>query len=536
MRSSHAIRAYFDAHPWAVDAVLIAIVTAVAAALRLTLLGDIPYGLHPDEAQLGTDAHKIMDGHLIGVYTHAALGQPAGHSYFTLPSIWLLGDTAFALRLPLALVGVAAIPLLYLLVRVALARTEAFFAAALLALSYWHLLYSRVAHWSISYPTVLLAAMLCLMLGMKSHRRAWFVASGAILGLGVYTYNVYPIAVVAFALSVAIITFVRRRGPEWRWWRGSVLVLFAVAFVVALPMFIYVARPNSYYWKHFDNYSEVSVTRTQEYRDAGVGGKARLIGEQAGTFAKAYVWDGHRDSVDASGIRPMFDWPTLALLAAGLLLAVRRRREPMVIAALCCVFVIPLPAVLQQGSITRQPLGAAPFAMFIAALPLAAAWRAAMTARPEVRIPLGAGIAAVIAVMAAITVHDYFWTWRRATLTAFVYHAEVTAASEYMRTLPPDTSVYFYSDRHPFRIETRQFLAPNVHGSDRSSEFSAFNGSITKIDRTRPVVFVLLGRYRSLAPDLEAAYPGGRLITGTRAGVTEFLAYEVAPAPAISAP
>jgi hypothetical protein len=159
------------------------------------------------------------------------------------------------------------------------------------------------------------------------------------------------------------------------------------------------------------------------------------------------------------------------------------------------------PAVLQQGSITRQPLGVAPFAMFIAALPLASAWRAATTARPEVRVPLGAGIAAVIAVMAAITVHDYFSTWRRATLTAFVYHAEVTAASEYMRTLPPDTSVYFYSDRHPFRIETRQFLAPNIHGSDRSSEFSAFSGSITKIDRTRPVVFVLLGRYRSLAPD-----------------------------------
>lgn len=536
MRSSQSIRAYVDAHPWAIDAVLIAIVTAVAAALRLTLLGDIPYGIHPDEAQLGTDAHKIMDGHLIGVYTHAALGQPAGHSYFTLPSIWLLGDTAFALRLPLALVGVAAIPLLYLLVRVALARTEAFFAAALLALSYWHLLYSRVAHWSISYPTVLLAAMLCLMLGMKSHRRAWFVASGAVLGLGMYTYNVYPIAVVAFALSVAIISLVHERGAAWRWWRGSLLALFGTAFVVALPMLIYVARPNSYYWSHFDNYSEVSVTRTQEYRDAGVGGKARLIREQAGTFAKAYVWDGHPDAVDASGIRPTFDWPTLALLAAGLLLAVRRRREPMVIAALCCVFVIPLPAVLQQGSITRQPLGAAPFAMLIAALPLAAAWRAAMTARAEARLPIVAGIFGTIAVMAAITGRDYFWTWRNDSLTAFVYHVEITAASEYMQTLPPDTTVYFYSDRHPFRLETRRFLAPNAHGSDRSSEFTAFNGSIRIFDRSRPVVFVLLGRYRSLAPDLEAAYPGGRLITGTHAGITEFLAYEVAPAPAISAP
>jgi 4-amino-4-deoxy-L-arabinose transferase-like glycosyltransferase len=527
MRAANAIRMYYDSHEWALDATLIAIVTAVAAALRLTLLGDIPYGINPDEAQLGTDAHKIMDGHLIGIYTHAALGQPAGHSYFTLPSIWLLGNTAFALRLPLALVGVAAIPLLYLLVRVALARTEAFFASALLALSYWQLLYSRVAHWSISYGTVLLAAMLCLMLGMKSHRRAWFAASGAMLGIGMYTYNIYPIAVVAFTLFVAIMSFVRYRGGEWRWWRGSVLALFAVAFVVALPMIIYVARPYSYYWSHVNNYSDQDVMQAREYHDAGAIGKARLIADQAGTFAKAYVWHGQRDIIDASGIRPTFDWPTLALLAAGLILAIRRRREPMVIAALCCVAVIPLPAVLQEGSITREPLGAAPYVMFIAALPLAAAWRTALSAHIAWRLPLMTGVAAVVAIIAAITVRDYFWMWREAPLTSYVYHSEITAASEYMRTLPPDDYVYFYSDRHPFRLETRQFLAPNVHGSDRSTEFSPFHGSIAIYDRSQPVVFVLLGTYRFLIDDLQSTYPGGHTVTGKHDGVTEFLAYEL---------
>ncbi len=417
-RAADAIRGYYERHPWALDVTLIAIVTAVAAALRLTLLGDIPYGVHPDEAQLGTDAHKIMDGHLIGVYTHAALGQPAGHSYFTLPSIWLLGDTAFALRLPLALVGLAAIPLLYLLVRVAYARVEAFFASALLAVSYWHLLYSRVAHWSISYGTVLLAALLCLMLGMQRRRRAWFVASGLILGLGVYTYNIYPIAVVAFAMFVAILSLVRYRGAEWRWWRGSVLMTSAVALVVALPMIVYVARPSSYYWSHFDNYTEVSVMQTREYRDAGALGKARLVGEQAGTFLRAYAWDGERDEVDASGLRATFDPATLILLALGLAMAVRRRREPMVIAALCCFFIIPLPAVLQQGSITREPLGAAPYAMFFAALPLAAIWRAAIESRDRWRIPAMGAVAGIVAIIAATTVHDYFWTWRRDKLRA----------------------------------------------------------------------------------------------------------------------
>ena len=524
-------RARWNEHPWALDATLIAFVTAVAAALRLTLLGTIPYGVHPDEAQLGTDAHKILDGNLIGIYTHAALGQPAGHSYLTLPSIWLLGDNAFALRLPLALVGLAAIPLLYLLVRIAFARTEAFFASMLLAISYWHVLYSRVAHWSISYGTVLLAALLCLMLGVRAKRRAWFAASGAILGLGVYTYNVYPIAVAAVAIAIAIITFTRYRGDRWRWWRGSMFVLFGVALLVALPMIIYIARPYSYYWSHVRDYSTASVTNSPEFRHAGLPGKARLLAEQAGTFINAYAGTGERDYVDASGARAMFDWPTLALLVAGLIMAARRWRDPMIIVAFCCFVVIPLPAVFQQGSITRQPLGAAPYAMFFAALPLAAVWRVALQSRERWRYAAFAGITAVVAMLAAITTRDYFPTWRDDEIVAFVYHAEITSASEYMATLPHDDQIYFYSDRHPFRLETRQFLAPAAHGVDRSSEFSTARASIRVSDRSHTIVFVLLGTYHTLLPELERTYPEGHTHVGTHNGTTEFIAYELPPLP-----
>ena len=161
------VTAYVRAHDWTLDAALIVAVTLAAAALRLVKLGAIPYGVHSDEAQIGTDAHRILTDGWIGVYTHAALGQPTGHAYLTTPSIWLFGDNAVALRLPLALVAMAAVPLLYLLVRTSFGRVEATLAAALLACSYWHLFYSRVAHWSIlrHHPV---AVLLCLMLGLRT--------------------------------------------------------------------------------------------------------------------------------------------------------------------------------------------------------------------------------------------------------------------------------------------------------------------------------------------------------------------------------
>ncbi len=522
------LRDYARAHPWAIDAALLALLTACAAAMRLSLLGDIPYGVHSDEAQVGTDAHRIIADGWIGVYTHAALGQPAGHAYLTTPSIWLLGDTAFALRLPLALVAVAQIPLLYLLVRVLSNRLEAVLAAALLTVSYWQLFYSRVAHWSISYGTIVLAALLCLALGMRDGRRRWFVAAGAMLGIGVYTYNIYPIALVAVAALLAAITWTRYRA-DLRPWLTKLALMAAVAFVVALPMIRYVSNPDAYYWKHVTNYSEVDVTKSPEFREASAGGKAKLIGEQARTFIETYTWRGQLDNVDGNGLRPMFDAPTLLLLVAGLVLAVRRRREPMVIAALCCFVIIPLPAVLQRGSIMRQPVAAAPFAMYIAALPLAYAVRASRSRPATMRALAAVSVAGVIALIATITVRDYFWTWRKDDWPRYVYFSQMTSASLYMRELPRDAYVLFYSDRASINLETRQFLAPDVRGEDRSAEFA---GGVTSPPARRgPTVYVLLGAYLDRLPEIEAEQPGGIARTFERDGKVEFIAYEVPASP-----
>ena len=135
------------------------------------------------------------------------------------------------------IIGSIAQPLLYLLVRTSFGRAEAFFAGAMLTVSYWHLLYSRVAHWSISYGTVILGVLLLLMLGRNRVQRGWFIAAGALLGLGIYTYNIYPIAVIAVFAFVAIMWFAEWRHRDDRgWWLRSLAWFAGAAFVVALPM------------------------------------------------------------------------------------------------------------------------------------------------------------------------------------------------------------------------------------------------------------------------------------------------------------
>jgi 4-amino-4-deoxy-L-arabinose transferase-like glycosyltransferase len=525
------LTAGWDAHPLAADLLLLAFVTAVAGALRLTLLGSIPFGLHPDEAQVGTDVHQILEHGWIGIYTQAALGQPAGHAYLSTPAIWLMGDTVFALRITIALVALAAVPLLYALVRISLGRTEAFFAAALLAISYWHLLYSRVAHWSITYGTVLLAVLLFMMLGLRQRRRAWFAAAGALLGLGMYTYNVYPIAVVAVAVFIAVLTVAHRRSLARPWWLGAQALFWVAALVTALPMIVYVADRDVYYWRHVDRYETQRITSSVEYREASFTGRAEIIGRHLKRLAAAYTYDDQPDGIDASGLRPVFDPLSLALLAAGALIAFMRRREPMIIAALCCAFVLPLPALLQTESTMRQPVAAAPFLMVIAALPLATLWRAAQSAsrRAWIRTSAATLVGAAVCGIAAQTVSDYFWDWRTSGYTRFVYHAEITSAALYLHDLPDGTYVYFISERHPLDLATVRFLAPGIEGEDRSARFG--NGKLGHdLDRSRAAVVVMLGRHTGLVAGLRSAYPGGRAVTVRRHGLVQFTAYELPPA------
>ena len=364
----------------------------------------------------------------------------------------------------------------------------------------------------------------------------------------------YPIAIVAVGVFLGIMTvrvvLAERRGdaaipagavasndrgagtafrlPPTRQWLIAMGVLSVVALIVAAPMINYIRNPDAYYWFHFNNYEDVRITRTPEYAAAGTWERIGLILGQAKFFASAYAWHARPDIVDGNGLRPVFDPITLVLIGAGLVLAWQHRRSPMVIAALCAFAIIPLPAVLQKGSIMREPVGAAPYAMFFAALPLAWLWRRGMRSEGAARwLPVGAACVAVAAI-GAITMHDYFGTVPGAELTRTVYFSQETSASTFMRGLPEGSYVYFYSDRAPFRLETRQFLAPDARGEDRSQEFAGAM-SIPTIDPSERSVFILMDGYEPLISTIEARYPGGTETVVTRDGKFEFLAYEVPP-------
>ena len=125
----------------------------VAAALRLPALTATPPGLHYDEAANGVLAGDIGLRGERPVFIASYTGKEVLFFYLAAAVMRVAGESVFALRLTAAYVGLLTVAAAYWLGRMLLAdRRLAVLAAGLLAVTFWHVLFSRLGFRAISQP------------------------------------------------------------------------------------------------------------------------------------------------------------------------------------------------------------------------------------------------------------------------------------------------------------------------------------------------------------------------------------------------
>ena len=115
-----------------------------------------------------------------------------------------------SLKIVPVLFGVATVAAVYALGRVAFGPREALWAAFFLAVSRWHIHYSRMAWEAICVPFFSTAGFALLLHGLRRERGG--VSSGeprgtVVLSAGLYTYAAYravPVIAVVFVLAVLL--------------------------------------------------------------------------------------------------------------------------------------------------------------------------------------------------------------------------------------------------------------------------------------------------------------------------------------------
>lgn len=314
------------------------VILLVATFLRFYGLNNLsPPGLEHDEV-----AHWIINQDILAgnhaVYFTDAYGHEAGYHYYQTAFMVLLGDNSLALRLPSAFAGLLGVAAAFALVRRLFGLRAALFSAALLAVLFWPIFYSRLGLRAISLPLLSGFSAYFWWQGWRSGKRPYwqyFLLAGFFAGLSLHTYlaaRAVPIFYLLFVLYLVLVdrpTFRRR-------WKG-VLLFFVVYVVVTLPLVLYLLNNPTAEFRISEVDAPLRALREGNLQPV-LENSLKILGMFG--IAGDPLW---RQNV--AGL-PVFDIVTAVLFYLGVAIALWRWRQPRYAFLLLWLSTAALPSIV----------------------------------------------------------------------------------------------------------------------------------------------------------------------------------------------
>lgn len=223
---------------------VLTIIIIIAAVLRFWQLGNIPISPDWDEAALGYNAYSIMEtgrdeyGKLLPVVLRSFDDyKPALYAYLTIPFIKVFGLNVFAVRLPSVVFGILTVLAAYFLAIELFKKWEmssriALLASFLLAISPWHIQFSRIAF---EANVGLALTVFSILFFLKGLKKPWFLSLSLILmGFNLYVYQSEKV-LTPLLLLVLIILFIKQLLKIKKYFISALLL----AFFISLPFTIF---------------------------------------------------------------------------------------------------------------------------------------------------------------------------------------------------------------------------------------------------------------------------------------------------------
>ncbi len=251
----------------------LALVIVIAFALRIAGLNSLPTSLNLDEATNGLDALQLFHLSRFTPFLQNNFGRETLFFYVQTLALQLYGISFFSLRFASTIAGTLTIPLLYLVgQRLQLDNSllnlachvsasgpqqrenrlhnkeysyniTALMAATGLAVSYWHIYFSRLGLRAILLPPLLLGVIWYFWRGwfappFEQNRRWRLIVAGFLLGLSFYVYLAARLLPALFIVFVAIELIRNKSIPK----KQAILDFFIFglsAALVVIPLGLY---------------------------------------------------------------------------------------------------------------------------------------------------------------------------------------------------------------------------------------------------------------------------------------------------------
>ncbi|MEZ4658203.1 MAG: glycosyltransferase family 39 protein [Caldilineaceae bacterium] len=346
---------------WLVGALLV--ILAVGAFMRLYRFGDLPFGTWYDEAAAGLLAQRMMNDSAWRPVFPGSINVTAHYIYLIYTSFELFGMSTQAVRAVSVLMGLAAVPAAYLLGRELYGRTLGLGFALVVAVARWHVNFSRIGMYNIATPLFELLAAGFLLRGIRRNRFMDFGLAGLALGLGLCFYPAFQLFVAALGFFVLYL-LITQRGFLRHYWPKLLLMTLLAAMIAGPLVYFAYEKPDVYFARTKDT-SLWAKTAPEKRVDALLENtrKHLLMFHQTGD-------PNGRHNIPGA---PMLDTFTAALMALGVLLALRWSWQPRGLLLLFWLLIPLLGGILSldfEAPQSLRSIGSQPAAYLLAMLPL----------------------------------------------------------------------------------------------------------------------------------------------------------------------
>lgn len=252
---------------------VIIIVILIAAILRFWQLSSLPPALDWDEVSNAYNGYSILKtgrdefGQSFPILFRAFDGYvPPVLIYLNSISVLLFGLNEFAARVPNAILGTLTVLGIYLLVKqLTRLKSVAFFSALFLAISPWHILYSRVNTFALTPVFFVVFGTYFFLLSFK---KGWhLILSTLFFVLAIFSYFSAYIFVPLFVFTLVLI-YKKKLGL-----RNLVLMLAPIFMGSFLILFVLTGGQNRLRGISIFNDADAIKTAAEEAKDEGTLGK-----------------------------------------------------------------------------------------------------------------------------------------------------------------------------------------------------------------------------------------------------------------------
>lgn len=481
---------------WEIAVFLLIVATAVF--FRFYHLQQTPPGLYPDEAMDGVNVLSANETGNYQVFYPQDTGREGLFINIEALSVKFFGIHPWALRGVSAVIGVLTVIGLYMLTKEMFDWQIAALSAFMMAISFWHVNFSRIAFRAIMLPFVLVYAFHFLWRGMKSLKLSYFFWAGVFGGLGFYTYTAYRAApLIAIVLFIAYWWYLKKDFSHDRYehtrnqlLRGFALLMI-VAFIVALPIgFYFLHHPGEFNGEPF-----LSVfAQPHPWQALGTS-----VVNTLGMFNFTGDWNNRHNIPGA----PMLPWPIGIFFVIGFIKELHhwlQRKHghfsPLHTFLFAWFFIMLLPGFLStQAPHALRTIGALPVVMIFTGRGIwwlfkaIGAWRDESQPTKQYHLHHLTDPAVVLAIvlllagLGAYEFHRYFNVWGQDPETAGAFNQNYVDVANQINALPDKTPKYVIikapalmfqvpdsQQQLPVSATTVMFLTDTVSPADQAAK------------------------------------------------------------------